>query len=952
MRRTILLLLLALFVMPLGVSAREIDYFPLDTERAWYFDDGSADKIAGVKKVEFSFNDGQRRGMMSFAVYLFRNYNHQERMFFRHGNRIYEWSEDAARLWYDFGADEGGRWEMAWSRNEDMRIQGDRNRYEGDINDGAFVTLVGKDVTVKTPFGDFVNCFHFKRERPGAADAGYVEEWFAPGVGVVKRVWDSIAGPREQLLVELARPDRPDDMPLRMDVRLDRDIYAHGEDVNIAVTVINGSGEDYTLTFPSAYQVDYMVDRDYVWSSVRDFVQAETTVTIPANGTHTWEFNHTQDEFDIRPGRHMITAKLVGTPLAAGRPFAVVEPKKDIPSGLSFELALEKEEYGTGEDIPFTLTATNSSGEAVVLQLPEKGQVWYSLDGMHRELVFDRLELIEVVIPAGGSHTFEESHTAVRSLLKPGNYRLIVGLPGYGSVAGTEFSVTAEFAYGAVRGVVVGVEPVTETMSIVDPEFITLEGARVALAPEMPRYYHDELSNLPMPGKRLWEAVTDVNGAFVLEDVPLGMFYTVTAGMEGYELYQQTIRTLGDGAELRIVLKPSRPHPVEPLNYKRQLTQHGLAVAFGTGRTVYRPGDAFKAFMKVTNMTEDPVQFTFADDTFLSWELRGRDGGMVLSSGTDAHKHAADAGFMVEIGPKGTHVFETEGRVDDSVKPGAYSIEGTLLFASSTIEGLDAAGLRGYAKVAVASKDAMPKEPERYQVKSESGQMVVDLTERLKTHIDMRMKDGSVQGEVNVAEIRENLHTDRPGKKFLKMIEVDADQQIREAVENAVVRIYYDEFDFGPDFDPRGLVIAHWHESLSADVDSEPSWEELETKVDTVNRYVEAVTTQFSSFALFVPGDVTAVEDGAQPSVFALNQNFPNPFNPSTMIEFSIPEAGLVTLSVYNIMGQEAARLVEGRLPAGAHRMEFDGSSFSSGVYFYRLETANSVLTRKMTMIK
>ncbi len=80
--------------------------------------------------------------------------------------------------------------------------------------------------------------------------------------------------------------------------------------------------------------------------------------------------------------------------------------------------------------------------------------------------------------------------------------------------------------------------------------------------------------------------------------------------------------------------------------------------------------------------------------------------------------------------------------------------------------------------------------------------------------------------------------------------------------------------------------------------------------------------------------------------------NFPNPFNPSTEISFSLPNASDVKLEVYNIMGQKVATVIDGLFEAGDHTAMWDASSFSSGVYFYRLEAGEFVETRKMVLLK
>ncbi len=86
---------------------------------------------------------------------------------------------------------------------------------------------------------------------------------------------------------------------------------------------------------------------------------------------------------------------------------------------------------------------------------------------------------------------------------------------------------------------------------------------------------------------------------------------------------------------------------------------------------------------------------------------------------------------------------------------------------------------------------------------------------------------------------------------------------------------------------------------------------------------------------------------------YSLEQNYPNPFNPTTNIKFSIPQDGNVSLKFYNMMGQEVASYIDnGFLKAGIYNAEFDGSSLSSGVYFYTLKTSSFVETKKMMLVK
>jgi hypothetical protein len=85
---------------------------------------------------------------------------------------------------------------------------------------------------------------------------------------------------------------------------------------------------------------------------------------------------------------------------------------------------------------------------------------------------------------------------------------------------------------------------------------------------------------------------------------------------------------------------------------------------------------------------------------------------------------------------------------------------------------------------------------------------------------------------------------------------------------------------------------------------------------------------------------------------FVLQQNYPNPFNPSTKIEFTIPATSLVTMKVFNILGQEVATLVNETLNVGTHRVRFDATNLASGVYIYKITAGNFVSTKKMMLLK
>ncbi len=88
------------------------------------------------------------------------------------------------------------------------------------------------------------------------------------------------------------------------------------------------------------------------------------------------------------------------------------------------------------------------------------------------------------------------------------------------------------------------------------------------------------------------------------------------------------------------------------------------------------------------------------------------------------------------------------------------------------------------------------------------------------------------------------------------------------------------------------------------------------------------------------------------PDAYEMSQNFPNPFNPTTQINYSIPENGIISLKVYNLLGQVVAVLIDGFQHAGHHTVSFDGAGLPSGVYMYRLDANSFTETRKLILAK
>lgn len=915
-------------------QANATAYFPLSVGRIWAFDDGNIDRISTVSRVPST------DAKMNTVLWVFESYNFAKRTFFREGNRIYEYRNDYRRLWYDFDATPGTRWDLKWELCAWARgLNSPPPREEmADINDGALMTVVAVDEKVSVPYnGEFDRVYHFKLERPGVKDAGYVEEWFAKDVGCIQRVWDTIAGPHMQKLAKVAAPGEPEKDPLVLNVNVDKEAYEYGEDIGITVTAVNNSDKAVTLDFNSSLQADYYLD-NYQWSRDRAFTTATTSVTVPANGLYTWTFTHTAADYAVPAGKHFLTATVQSRQinLKAGCNFKVGPQFPSLPDGVALTIKTGKERYKQGEPVTFTLTATNRAKEAVTLGIREAMPLQFSMDTPPTESKIEpAAPTVEVTLKPGESKSYEGSYTADDGALEPGVHAVYARLYGYDNLAAIKFIVEMELTYGKVSGAVFSSGENNEKN--LEP----VAGADVLLSTFIPKNYDAVYSNMRSGDTIEFSAKTDEKGGFIFENVPVGVFYTLTVKKDGFYSYMETVRTLQDLTELRIYLKRVQTYSDDQLNVRRHLVA-GLTLAMGTDQSAYKPDSNFKAVFRITNTLKDEVKFVFASSDFVDWYLETPDKTFVLEK-DDALKTAADPEFTITLAPGESREFTRaatlKGRVPEH--GGKYTVRAKLRFTSSSITTLSPGDINDYINILV-----VPSQSARLDAAGHNKEMVVDLKTSVNATINITTKRDNVSGQVAVTEITTNLHLARGNSRFIKMVEVDADSTIRADMDSALVRIYFDPATLGAGFDASKLVISHWDDKAD-----NPKWEDLKTRVDTLNNFAEAYTTSFSSFGLFDSGSATGVNDDT-PAAFRLDQNVPNPFNPATTIAFTLPSAGQVTLSVYNITGQEVMRLVDGALAAGTHSIMFNGSRFASGVYFYRITANGFTQAKKMLLVK
>jgi hypothetical protein len=121
--------------------------------------------------------------------------------------------------------------------------------------------------------------------------------------------------------------------------------------------------------------------------------------------------------------------------------------------------------------------------------------------------------------------------------------------------------------------------------------------------------------------------------------------------------------------------------------------------------------------------------------------------------------------------------------------------------------------------------------------------------------------------------------------------------------------------------------------------------------VGTLQGASTIIESGFLADTLFRTLTSVASHEGV-PKEFMLEQNFPNPFNPSTTIHIELPHASRVILSVYNVLGQEVLTLIDEEKPAGIFDVRFSASNLSSGTYLYRLRAGEYVSTKRMLVLK
>ncbi len=129
----------------------------------------------------------------------------------------------------------------------------------------------------------------------------------------------------------------------------------------------------------------------------------------------------------------------------------------------------------------------------------------------------------------------------------------------------------------------------------------------------------------------------------------------------------------------------------------------------------------------------------------------------------------------------------------------------------------------------------------------------------------------------------------------------------------------------------------------------------LEVRLHPYSRFTGTIYLDDLSFKVIKATDVA--EKSSLPLSYELSQNYPNPFNPSTIISYAIPEASLVSIKIYDMLGQEVNTLMNAEQTAGVHNLTWDGKNnygikVSTGTYIYRITAGTFTQSKKMLLLK
>lgn len=302
--------------------------------------------------------------------------------------------------------------------------------------------------------------------------------------------------------------------------------------------------------------------------------------------------------------------------------------------------------------------------------------------------------------------------------------------------------------------------------------------------------------------------------------------------------------------------------------------------------------------------------------------------------------------------------------VQDKSLATAYTLEFEEMWGAAT-DGPNAAGSRFGAR-------KLDNTPHRFVINGTPMELYFSPSDKVTTQINTALK--TAQSSINVAllsftrdELAQTIiakknaglktrvmmdnNTDS-GNDFLLMQAAGVDIRLPGAALTGLLHHKYAIVDADKPADGNIVVTGSHNWSSSAEIANNENTLVIKSK-RVANLYLQ----EFKARYIEAGGTDTIVasvrrSDDILPASYALGQNYPNPFNPSTVIAFSVKNAGPITLKVYDVVGREVAVLVNGTLGAGRYQADWNAAGLSSGVYFYQLRAGEFISTKKMLLQK
>jgi hypothetical protein len=436
-----------------------------------------------------------------------------------------------------------------------------------------------------------------------------------------------------------------------------------------------------------------------------------------------------------------------------------------------------------------------------------------------------------------------------------------------------------------------------------------------------------------------YSVVTDEKGCFVLKGLYRGGTYEVTAFREGYTLQQKIVYAIQEQNDVRFVLHQEGSE--NQYANASVFVHDGVQIELLTDRHFYAGADdKIQMCYRITNAREAPIAFHFSDGQQVDFVLKKDE--HVIWRWSDG-RGFTDAPTTLEI-PKGaSKAFKTEVALEAlDVADGNLLLSAYLALperAEKTRASLELTIGTAYEVVTVGAEDA--------------GLGPIQVDSRTGAYVELLAPPG-IKGQIEFSEQTRNTLGDLAGYQFLRMVDFRPDPVLSAFVEQIYVEIEYDEAQLNA----LGIETEEAVHLFIWDASGDPpGWRKVEGGVDTERNVawgnVPAEGTQWALFA----AKPLAVEE--PPTAFALAQNVPNPFNPSTTIRFSIPNRrdAKVALVIYNTMGQRVRTLVDGTMDSGVHSVVWDGRDglgrkVGAGVYLLQMEAGDFVEVRKMVLIR